>query len=144
MVDDPYDLARFTKAQSDVIEQALSELRAGRKTSHWMWFVFPQLTGLGASPTAQFYGLSSLGEARAYLAEPTLGERLRRCVEATLSVKGRTLRQIFGSPDDLKFGSSMTLFEAVADRAEPLFSQALDALCDGERDRRTIALLGER
>ena len=99
MADDLYDLARFAKAQDSAIEQALSELRAGRKTSHWMWFVFPQLRGLGSSPTAQFYGLSSLGEARAYLAEPMLGERLRRCVEATLSVRGRTLRQIFGSPD---------------------------------------------
>lgn len=144
MADDPYNLSRFIEAQDSVIEQALSEVRAGRKTSHWMWFVFPQLRGLGASPTAQFYGLSSLGEARGYLAEPTLGERLRQCVGATLSVKGRTLHQIFGSPDDLKFGSSMTLFEAAADGAEPLFSRALDHLCDGKRDGRTIELLGRQ
>ena len=141
MADDAYDLARFIKAQDGVIEQALDELRSGRKSSHWMWFVFPQLRGLGASPTAQFYGLASLEEALAYLAEPTLGERLRRCVEAALSVREGTLHEIFGSPDDLKFRSSMTLFEAAADGAEPLFSRALDMLCDSERDKRTIALL---
>lgn len=144
MVDDPYELARFIQAQDGVVERALNELREGRKNSHWMWFVFPQLRGLGASPTAQFYGLSSLGEARAYLAEPKLGERLRQCVEATLSVRGRTLHEIFGSPDDLKFRSSMTLFELAADGAEPLFSRALNALCDSERDSRTIAFLSER
>ena len=141
MVDDTYDLARFIKAQDRVIEDALGELRAGRKTSHWMWFVFPQLRGLGASPTAQFYGLASLGEARAFLVEPTLGQRLRCSVEAVLSVRGRTLHEIFGSPDDLKFRSSVTLFEAAASGAEPLFSQAIDILCAGERDARTIALL---
>ena len=144
MADDAYDLDRFIKAQDGVIEQALGELRAGRKTSHWMWFVFPQLRGLGASSTAQFYGLASLGEAQAYLAEPTLGERLKRSVEAVLSVRGRTLHEILGSPDDLKFRSSMTLFETAANGAEPLFSQALAALCNGERDERTIALLCER
>ena len=143
MAEDAYDLARFVTAQDPVFEQALSELQAGRKTSHWMWFVFPQLRGLGSSPTAQFYGLASLDEARAYLGEPTLGARLRRCVDAVLTVPGRTLHDIFGSPDDMKFRSSMTLFEAAADGAEPLFPQALDRLCDGERDARTMALLRE-
>lgn len=144
MAEDADNLARFVKAQDCVIEDALDELRAGQKRSHWRWFVFPQLRGLGASPTAQFYGLSSFDEVRAYLAEPILGERLRRCVEAVLSVQGRTLNDIFGSPDDLKFRSSMTLFEAATDGAEPIFSQALDVFCDGKRDERTIALLRGR
>ncbi|MBV8494067.1 MAG: DUF1810 domain-containing protein, partial [Alphaproteobacteria bacterium] len=105
---DPFDLARFIAAQDKVLTSVLAELRAGRKRSHWMWFVFPQLRGLGLSPTATFYGIGSLEEARAYLAHELLGERLRLCTEAVLERAGTSLHQIFGSPDDMKFRSSMT------------------------------------
>ena len=140
-VDDPFDLQRFVTAQAPVFETALAELRAGRKRSHWMWFVFPQLRGLGVSPTAQFYGLASLLDARAYLAHPLLGERLARCVEALLAVQGRSLTTIFGSPDDMKFRSSMTLFALAAGDETALFHQALDRYAEGRMDERTLALL---
>jgi len=141
--DDPYDLERFVAAQAPVFDQALAEIRAGDKRSHWMWFIFPQLRGLGSSPMASFYGLASLDEARAYLAHPTLGPRLMRGVEAALSVQGRSLRDIFGTPDDMKFRSSMTLF-ARADEggSDSVFRQALARYCDGVEDERTLALLG--
>ena len=137
----PYNLARFVEAQAPVYETALAELRAGRKRSHWMWFVFPQLAGLGMSATAKFYGIAGLGEARAYLAHPILGTRLLACTEAVLGIQGRSLNAIFGSPDDLKFRSSMTLFEAASDGLETGFSAAHDRFCGGERDRRTVELL---
>lgn len=140
MADDRYDLHRFLTAQEGVIETAFSELRAGRKTSHWMWFVFPQLRGLGHSHMAQLYGIASLDEARAYLAHPVLGSRLTRGVEITLAVRGRTLNQIFGSPDDMKFRSSMTLFQRV-DGGPPIFGEAIERLCDGQPDPRTIERL---
>lgn len=139
--DDPFDLQRFVTAQARSFEAALGELKAGEKRSHWMWYVFPQLRGLGHSPTAQFYGLASLDEARAYLSHPVLGERLKRCVEAVLAVQGRSLRAIFGSPDDMKFRSSMTLFARAAPDRETLFRQALDRYCEGRADERTLALL---
>lgn len=138
--DDPFDLNRFLQAQEGVCAAALAELRAGRKTSHWMWFVFPQLDGLGRSQTARFFAVKSLAEARAYLAHPVLGKRLRQCTAAVLGVAGRTASEIFGSPDDIKFRSSMTLFE----RAEPecaLFSDALNRFFEGRRDRLTLELL---
>ena len=138
--DDPFDLNRFLQAQEGVYAAALAELRAGRKTSHWMWFVFPQLDGLGRSQTARFFAVKSLAEARAYLAHPVLGKRLRQCTAAVLGVAGRTASEIFGSPDDIKFRASMTLFE----RAEPhcdLFSDALDRFFEGRRDRLTLDLL---
>ena len=138
--DDPFDLNRFLLAQDDTYDRALAELRAGRKTSHWMWYVFPQIDGLGHSQTARFFAVKSLAEARAYLAHPVLGKRLRECAAAVLSVSGRTASEIFGSPDDIKFRSSMTLFE----RAEPdcdLFSDALDRFFEGRRDRLTLELL---
>lgn len=138
--DDPFDLNRFVQAQEGVYAAALSELRAGRKTSHWMWFVFPQIDGLGRSQTARFFAVKSLAEARAYLAHPVLGKRLRECTAAVLGVASRTASEIFGSPDDIKFRSSMTLFE----RAEPecdLFSDALDRFFEGRRDRLTLDLL---
>lgn len=138
--DDPFDLSRFVTAQEGTITQALSELRAARKRSHWMWFVFPQIAGLGSSPMAQRYALASLDEARAYLAHPILGPRLRDCTDATLAAQG-TAHDIFGSPDDMKFRSSMTLFaQAVPD--ETLFPRALDRFYGGERDRRTLEILG--
>lgn len=138
--DDPHDLHRFVQAQEGVYARALEEIRRGRKTSHWMWFVFPQLRGLGSSLTARLYGLSGLEEARAYLAHPVLGPRLRDCAQAAAELAGRTAREVFGSPDDLKLRSSLTLF-AAADPGELLFRRALDALCGGERDPATLRLL---
>jgi uncharacterized protein (DUF1810 family) len=138
-----FDLDRFLAAQEPVFETVLAELHAGAKQSHWMWFVFPQLEGLGRSPLALRFGISGLEEARAYLAHPVLGDRLRKCVEAVLAVPDRSLHQIFGSPDDLKFRSSMTLF-ALADGSEPLFQEALDRYCDGIMDPRTVELLGQQ
>ena len=138
---DPFDLERFVKAQAPIFEAALAELKAGEKRSHWMWFVFPQLRGLGHSPMAEFYGVGSLAEARAYLAHPVLGRRLKLCTQTVLAVEGRTLNEIFGSPDDMKFRSSMTLFAlASADKAN-VFRQALDRYCEGRLDPRTEALL---
>ena len=141
--DDPFDLQRFVTAQAPVFEAALAELRAGRKRSHWMWFVFPQLRGLGVSPTAQFYGLASLAGARAYLAHPLLGQRLKLCTQAVLAVEGRSLAAIFGSPDDMKFRSSMTVFARAAGDGATMFHQALDRYADGRMDERTLALLDE-
>jgi uncharacterized protein (DUF1810 family) len=139
--DDPFDLARFVTAQAPIFEAALGELRAGRKRSHWMWFVFPQLRGLGRSATAQFYGLASLEEARAYLAHPVLGARLNLCAETVLAIEGRTLGAIFGSPDDMKFHSSMTLFARAADDEKSAYRRALDRYCGGRMDESTLALL---
>jgi len=141
MEDDPYDLARFLTAQEPVIATALAELRAGRKRTHWMWFIFPQLSGLGASPMAQRYGIASLKEARAYLAHPVLGRRLRDCTEAVLGHAGRPLSALFGSPDALKFCSSMTLFAAAALEDDGVFERALDCFCDGRRCPLTMAVL---
>jgi uncharacterized protein (DUF1810 family) len=137
---DPFDLQRFVDAQEGVHEQALSELRAGHKRSHWMWFVFPQVEGLGSSPTAQHYAISGLDEARAYLAHPVLGPRLVESARAVVETTGRSAREIFGYPDDLKLRSSMTLFaQAMPD--EPVFQQVLDRYFDGEPDPSTLARL---
>ncbi|MBS0374400.1 MAG: DUF1810 domain-containing protein [Proteobacteria bacterium] len=137
---DEHGLDRFVAAQAAVYETAVTELARGRKRSHWMWFVFPQLAGLGSSPTARQYAIRSLAEARAYLAHPLLGARLRACTQLALDSGAADAAEIFAPPDDLKFRSSMTLF-ALADPAEPLFRAALTALCGGE-DARTRALLG--
>jgi uncharacterized protein (DUF1810 family) len=138
---DPFKLGRFVEAQAPVVEAAMSELKAGRKRSHWMWFIFPQLAGLGVSPTARFFGISGLEEAQAYLAHPVLGPRLRACTQAMLALEGRSLNGILGSPDDLKFCSSMTLFDRAADGRELLFREALARYCEGEQDPRTLELL---
>jgi uncharacterized protein (DUF1810 family) len=138
-----FDLDRFVRAQEPVIAEVRAELKAGRKATHWMWFVFPQLAGLGFSHRAQFYGIASLDEARAYLAHPVLGPRLAECTELVNAVEGRTAHDIFGSPDDMKFRSSMTLF-ALAAPEEPLFTAALAKYFGGERDGRTLELLGTR
>ncbi len=139
---DPFDLRRFVVAQrGGVHEQALAELRAGRKRSHWMWFVFPQLAGLGLSPTALHYGIRGLGEAQAYLRHPVLGARLRECARALLVLEGVSAEAIFGYPDVLKLKSSMTLFAAVPD-AGPEFAAVLARYYGGERDERTLRLLG--
>lgn len=140
-MDDPHGLARFVEAQRDSYERALSELRAGAKRSHWMWFVFPQVAGLGLSPMARRYAIASLDEARAYLAHPILGERLRACTDAVNGVSGRTANEVFGAPDDTKFRSSMTLF-AHADPADARFRAALDRYYGGGEDPRTVEILG--
>jgi uncharacterized protein (DUF1810 family) len=139
-MDDPYDLERFLAAQRPVYDTVVSELRAGTKRSHWMWFVFPQLRGLGSSPTSEHFGLASWEEAAAYAAHPLLGARLRECTDLVLAVDGRTARQIFGYPDDLKFRSSMTLFGAAVPD-EPRFSAALEKYYEGAPDARTLAAL---
>jgi uncharacterized protein (DUF1810 family) len=142
MSDDPYHLDRFVEAQAHgVHDRALAELRSGRKRSHWMWFVFPQVAGLGSSPTSRRYAVGSVEEARAYLRHPVLGPRLLECARAVLAHADLSARQLLGSPDDVKLRSSMTLF-AVADDSEPVFQQVLDAFFAGERDPRTIELLG--
>jgi uncharacterized protein (DUF1810 family) len=142
MTTDHYRLERFVEAQDGVHTRALAELRAGRKTSHWMWFVFPQVAGLGSSPISQHYAIGSLGEARAYLEHPVLGPRLVECARAVASHPDRTAREIMGSPDDAKLRSSMTLFALAAD-SEPVFQQVLDTFFAGERDPRTVDLLGD-
>ena len=138
---DSSDLQRFVAAQAPVFDTVLEELRAGRKRSHWMWFVFPQLRGLGHSATAQLYGLASLDEARAYLAHPLLGPRLDLCTKTVLASGGGSLNAIFGSPDDMKFRSSMTLFAFATPGTNNVFRQALDRWCDGRMDQRTLALI---
>lgn len=140
----PNDLERFVGAQSGIHDTALAELRAGRKRSHWMWFVFPQLRGLGRSSTADFYGIASLDEARRYLAHPLLGPRLVACTQAVLAIETRSLREIFGSPDDLKFHSSMTLFSRAAQAEAAIFRWAVRRFWAGEDDPGTLALLDNR
>lgn len=137
---DPFNLARFVEAQSSEYQQVLRELRAGRKQSHWIWFVFPQLKGLGRSSMAGFYGLGSLDEAKAYLAHSVLGPRLRECTDLVNRVEGRTIDEIFGFPDNLKFRSSMTLF-AKATEENAIFNDALEKYFAGEPDARTLELL---
>lgn len=137
---DPFRLQRFVEAQAQVIPQVLAELRAGQKRSHWMWFVFPQLAGLGSSPMAQRYAITGRDEAAAYLAHPTLGPRLRQCTQLVNEVSGRTVEQIFGYPDDLKFRSSITLFAAI-DPQEELFRTALRKYFAGKPDAATLKLM---
>ena len=139
-MDARFHLQRFVDAQQSVYDTVLSELRDGRKRSHWMWFIFPQISGLGHSVTSQTFALSSLAEAAAYLAHPTLGPRLRECAALVASVEGRSVEQIFDYPDDLKFHSSMTLFAHVAPR-EPVFAACLEKYFGGQRDPRTLARL---
>jgi uncharacterized protein (DUF1810 family) len=136
--DDPYDLQRFVTAQDTggTYQRAVAELRAGRKTSHWMWFVFPQIAGLGYSPTARTYAITSLDEARAYLAHPVLGPRLAECAGILAGLRGRTAEQIFGEVDAMKLGSSMTLFARAAP-GEPVFRQVLDQYFGGVTDSAT-------
>jgi uncharacterized protein (DUF1810 family) len=141
LASDAYGLDRFVTAQDHdgTYDRAIGELRRGRKTSHWMWFVFPQIAGLGMSPTSQRYALQSVDEARAYLAHPLLGARLRDCAAAVLEHPGRSAEQILGGIDAVKLQSSATLFE-LADPTEPLFAAVLDTFYAGARDRRTLQL----
>lgn len=135
-----FNLDRFVTAQAPVIASVRQELAAGRKRTHWMWFIFPQLRGLGRSETARFYGIASLAEAQAYLAHPELGDRLVECTRLVNSVTGRTAHEVFGSPDDMKFHSSMTLF-AHADPEQEVFRTALQSYFAGQPDPNTLALL---
>ena len=141
--DDPYDLARFTRAQDRIYAGVLAELRGGRKLTHWMWFIFPQIDGLGHSTTAKDYAIRSIAEARRYLSHPVLGPRLAECAATVLAVRGRSVSGIFGHPDDLKLRSSMTLFACAAGPGS-VFEQVLDRYFHGERDARTLQLLERR
>lgn len=136
---DPFDLKRFLKAQNPVFRDVLGELARGLKQSHWMWFVFPQLAGLGFSAMSQHYAIGSRAEAEAYLAHPVLGPRLIECTRLVLAVDGRTINAILGAPDDSKFRSSMTLFGAVSD--EPVFGEALARYFAGQPDGATLEIL---
>jgi uncharacterized protein (DUF1810 family) len=140
---DPFGLQRFLDAQESVFTRVRAELAAGRKTSHWMWFIFPQLLGLGSSPTARRYAIASVAEARAYLEHPVLGARLRECTQRVNGVEGRTIEEIFGYPDHLKFRSCMTLFACAAGEAGdgPLFREALRKYFAGEEDPLTRKLI---
>jgi uncharacterized protein (DUF1810 family) len=138
--DDRHDLNRFVLAQSRVYERVLSELRAGAKTSHWMWFIFPQIRGLGRSPTSMEFAISSREQARAYLQHPVLGPRLKECTQLVLLVEGRSIEEILGSPDDMKFRSSMTLFSQVSD-ADDVFRRALEKYFEAIPDPLTLERL---
>ena len=140
---DPFNLDRFVAAQASTFETALDELRSGRKRSHWMWFIFPQLRGLGSSSMATFYGIVSLAEARAFLAHAQLGPRLLLCTKAVLGARERSLHVIFGSPDDMKFCSCMTLFALAMDNNERAFREALARFCEGRMDPATVRLLAQ-
>ena len=137
-----FNLDRFRKAQAPVMGSVRDELAAGHKQSHWMWFIFPQFAGLGRSDMARFYGISSLDEARAYLADPDLGARLRNMSELVLTHASKSAHAIFGSPDDMKFHSSMTLFSLVERDRPNVFADALLAFYDGKPDRATVQLAG--
>lgn len=139
-VDDPFDLQRIVDAQDRAYDRVLAELRAGAKRSHWIWFVFPQLRGLGSSSTADLFGIESLAEARAYLAHPVLGPRLRECARLLTTIDGRSVEAIFGWPDNLKVRSSMTLFaQATDDNAD--FLAVLEKFYGGQQDPRTLELI---
>ncbi len=137
---DPFELRRFVDAQSGVYHEVCAELRSGRKTSHWMWFIFPQLRGLGFTATAQRFAISGIEEAQAYLGHALLGPRLHECTQLVNQLEERSIHQIFGTPDDLKFRSSMTLF-AQASPADKPFAEALQKHFAGRADSRTLALL---
>lgn len=140
-VDDLYDLTRFLQAQEKDYDQALAEVRAGQKRSHWMWYIFPQYDGLGFSPTSKRYAIKSVAEAEAYLRHPLLGPRLRACAAAALGVEGRSAPEIFGSPDDMKLQSCATLFAAVSP-PESVFERLLSKYFRGEPDEQTLRFIG--
>jgi uncharacterized protein (DUF1810 family) len=140
---DPFAFARFLQAQERSYETAVAELRRGRKTSHWMWFIFPQIAGLGSSSTAQFYAISGRAEAEAYAAHPILGPRLAACAEALLSIDGKSASAIMGYPDDLKLRSSATLFAAVSP-AGSVFHRLLEKYFEGQPDARTLEILDQK
>lgn len=137
---DPYNLERFVKAQQNDYERALAEIKGGRKRSHWMWYIFPQFQGLGLSAMSKRYAIKSLAEASAYLEHPILGSRLTKCIEAVLNVKGRSVHEIFDSPDDMKLKSCATLFAYVSPNGS-VFEQLLDTFFQGEHDLKSLQLL---
>jgi uncharacterized protein (DUF1810 family) len=139
---DPHDLDRFVRAQESDFTHAIAEIRSGRKRTHWMWYIFPQLDGLGFSQTARRYGIRGLEEARAYLGHPVLGPRLVACAEAVLAVQGRSAREIFGTPDDLKLCSCATLFAQVSPEGS-VFHRLIEVFYKGVADARTLTLLGQ-
>ncbi|MDZ4782760.1 MAG: DUF1810 domain-containing protein [Planctomycetia bacterium] len=139
-MDDPYDLQRFVDAHEQAYSSAIAEIRAGRKRSHWMWFIFPQFAGLGSSAMSQRYAIRSSQEAKAYLLHPQLGERLIACAESLLALHGLTCQQIFGAPDDMKLRSCATLFAQVTP-ANSVFEQLLDKYFGGARDEQTLQLM---
>lgn len=139
-VDNPYDLSRFVEAQEGVYERALAEIRGGRKQSHWMWYIFPQLSGLGFSPTSRRYSIGSLAEAEAFLRHSVLGPRLLACAEAAAAIPGSSAHDVFGSPDDWKLRSSATLFALVSPPGS-VFARLLDKYFHGEPDPKTLQLL---
>ena len=139
---DPHNLARFVHAQEYSYDQALAEIRSGRKRSHWMWFIFPQFKGLGSSPTASYYAIASRAEAEAYLRHPTLGPRLIECAQAALALPGKSASDVFGYPDDLKLRSSATLFAAVSEPGS-VFARILEQFFDDEPDPRTLEFLSK-
>ena len=138
-----FDFKRFHDAQAPVIDTVLAELRAGRKRTHWMWYVFPQLAALGRSATAKQYGITGLDEAHAYMDDPVLGQRLVECATGMLAIPDKSLNTILGSPDDLKFVSSMTLF-ATAVPTQPVFRACLDKYCNGQMDPLTMDYLNHK
>ena len=142
MTNDPHDLQRFVAAQRTTYDRALGELQSGRKRSHWMWYVFPQLAGLGASATSRKYAIASLSEAEAYLRHPVLGARLIASAAAVLGVPGRSALEIFGTPDDMKLRSSATLFAHVSP-AGSVFHRVLEKYFDGKSDEATLRLLAQ-
>lgn len=137
---DSYDLTRFVDIQRTNYTRALQEITTGRKTTHWMWYIFPQVAGLGQSAMAREYGIAGIGEARAYMAHPLLGPRLTACAEALLAVQGRTITEILGTPDDMKLRSCATLFAAVTPPGS-VFERLLEKYYAGERDERTLRAL---
>ncbi|HEY7310194.1 MAG TPA: DUF1810 domain-containing protein [Gemmataceae bacterium] len=139
--DDPYHLSRFVSAQQDDFHQAMAEISDGKKRTHWMWYIFPQIDGLAFSSTAKYYAIKSIAEAQAYLDHPVLGPRLRQCAEEVVRVESRSARAIFGSPDDLKLRSCATLFACVLPPGS-VFDRLLEKYYRGERDRKTLQLLG--
>lgn len=139
-MEDTFKLTRFLDAQNQVYLKALGEIQQGQKQSHWMWFIFPQLKGLGTSDAANYYGIRNLAEAKAYLQHPVLGKHLRQITTALLALEGKTAFEVFGSPDDMKLRSCMTLFSLALD-TEDIFQQVLDRYFGGEPDNKTISLL---
>jgi uncharacterized protein (DUF1810 family) len=140
---DPYDLTRFISAQETIFESILNELESGQKRSHWMWFIFPQIEGLGCSATARYYSIKSQEEARAYLKHPILGARLSQCAEALLAIEAKSALEIFGFPDDLKLNSSMTLFACITGSTS-VFVRVLEKYFDGKRDKKTEDFMNKR
>ena len=136
------DLKRFLDAQEEDFAMALAEIKSGRKRSHWMWYIFPQIAGLGFSSTSKFYAIKDIAEAEEYLQHPVLGKRLVEISETLLEIERKTAYEIFSSPDDMKLKSSMTLFAAL-DETDPVFQKVLDKYFDGEKDGRTLQILGE-